>query len=154
MRLKWDLTGSCDEFGKNKQIMLLLFLGKRRTFPRFDLYFHYKQVRVGWKKVDGVDSSHSRLGLLEFVLLKGITCLLSFAGLELQLFYWPGIQALGNECAVAQQDSAARGMRHGEQTWKFTAEDLSVTYACRGHYRLGGGMGGGGEPCLRKPPSL
>lgn len=66
--------------------MLLLFLGKMRTFPRFDLYFHYKQVRVGWKKVDGVDSSLSRMGLLEFVLLRGVIYILSFTGLELQLF--------------------------------------------------------------------
>lgn len=75
--------------------MLLLFLGKMRTLPRFDLYFHYKQVRVGWKKVDGVDSSLSRLGLLEFVLLKGVICILSFAGLELQFYRLAGLQGTG-----------------------------------------------------------
>lgn len=57
MRLKWDLTEPCDELGKHKQIMLLPFLGKRRAFLRFALYFHYKQVCVGRRKVDGVDSS-------------------------------------------------------------------------------------------------
>lgn len=69
MRLKWDLTGPCDELGKQKQIIFLPFLAKMRVFPRFDLYFHYKQVRVWGEKVDGVDNLLSRLGLLEFVVL-------------------------------------------------------------------------------------
>lgn len=62
------MADSRDELGKHKEMMLLPFLGKMRAFPRFDLYVHYKQVGVG-RKVFGADSSLSRLGLLEFVVL-------------------------------------------------------------------------------------
>lgn len=67
--LKWKVTDPHEELGKHKQMMLLSFLGKMRAFPRFDVYFHYKQVRVGRKMAGGVDSALSRLGLLEFVIL-------------------------------------------------------------------------------------
>lgn len=59
-------------------------LGRMGAFLRPDLHFHYKQVRVGRKEVDGVGSSLSGLGLLEFVILQGVVCTLSFAGFELQ----------------------------------------------------------------------
>lgn len=63
------MTDPREELGKHQWMMLLSFLGKMRAFPRFDVYFPYKQVCVGRKMVDGVDSSLSRLGLLEFVIL-------------------------------------------------------------------------------------
>lgn len=69
VRLKWDLTDPCDELGQHKQIVLLPFLGKMRAFPRFDPYFHYKQVCVERKKASGVESLLPRLGLTEFLIL-------------------------------------------------------------------------------------
>lgn len=67
--LKWDVTEPWERLGKHKQMMLLSSLGKIRAFPGVDVYFHYKQVCAARKMVDGVDSSLSRLGLLEFVIL-------------------------------------------------------------------------------------
>lgn len=114
--------------------MLLLFLGKMRTFPRFDLYFHYKQVRVGWKKVDGVDRSLSRLGLLEFVLLKGVIYILSFTGLELQLFQVAWLRGSGEWMCSGPTVLCSQGNEacSGEQIWKFTAEDLSASHVPAG----------------------
>lgn len=75
VRLRWDLTGPCDELGKHTRIVL----GRMGVFLGPDLCFHYK-VRVGRKEVDGVGSSLSSLGLLESVILQGVVCMLGFAG--------------------------------------------------------------------------
>lgn len=83
MRLKWGVTGPCDELGEHKQIALLPFLGKVRAFPTFDLYFHSNRYVLGERRLVGGQFT-VQAGLLEFVILEGV--ILGFADSELQLF--------------------------------------------------------------------
>lgn len=61
---------------------------------------------------------------------------------------------LGNGCAVAKQDSVPRGMRHvAECKCGNLHRGFSSHMHLQGTLLLGGGLGGGGEQCLTRPPS-